>query len=194
MQPHIIKVASIGIHPMKSLFPHLAAELINRLTAQSSVEAEPTTISGGKSSLLPQDNGHFTGIYLVTWAWSIGDDLPYYNKDILNECKQNYWCRVKWSIKPENAKMLGKSNVVIASMWQSFFGCFIYWGMFNKPPKNQNIKKIKNCGFTSIEFSISVVSLYDVGNSYQGKIGVFLYFFAIKAVKWKLFFCLWVGR
>ena len=66
MQPHIIKVASIGIHPMKSLFPHLAAELINRLTAQSSVEAEPTTISGGKSSLLPQDNGHFTGIYLVT--------------------------------------------------------------------------------------------------------------------------------
>ena len=62
MQPHIIKVASIGIHPMKSLFPHLAAELINGLTAQSSAEAEPTTISGGKSSLLPQDNGHFTGI------------------------------------------------------------------------------------------------------------------------------------
>ena len=66
MQPHIIKVASIGIHPMKSLFPHLAAELINRLTAQSSVEAEPTTISGGKSSLLPQDSAHFTGIYLFT--------------------------------------------------------------------------------------------------------------------------------
>ena len=66
MQPHIIKVASIGIHPKKSLFRHLAAELINGLTTQSSVEAEPTTISGGKSSLLPQDNGHFTGIYLVT--------------------------------------------------------------------------------------------------------------------------------
>ena len=66
MQPYIIRVDSIGIHPMKSLFLHLAAELINGLTAQSSAEAEPTTISGGKSSLLLQDNGHFTGIYPVT--------------------------------------------------------------------------------------------------------------------------------
>ena len=66
MQPHIIKVASIGIHPMESLFPHLAAELINGLTAQSSAEVEPTTISGGKSSLLLQDNGHFNGICPVT--------------------------------------------------------------------------------------------------------------------------------
>ena len=158
MQPNIIKVASIGIHPKKSLFRHLAAELINGLTTQSWTEEEPTIISGGKSSLLLLDNGHFIGIYPVTWAWLARDDLPNYNKYILNECKQNYRCLVKWSTKPKNAKMLGKLNVVIASMRQSFFGCFIYWGMFNKLPKNQNIKNIKNCGFTSIEFSISVVS------------------------------------
>ena len=52
---------------MKNLFPHAeAAELIKGLTAESSAEAEPITISGGKSSLPPEDNSQFTGICPVT--------------------------------------------------------------------------------------------------------------------------------
>ena len=35
---------------MKSLLPHLAAELVKGLTAQSSAEAEPTTISAQSSA------------------------------------------------------------------------------------------------------------------------------------------------
>ena len=52
---------------MTSLFPHTeAAELIKGLIAQSSAEAEPITISGGKSSLRPEDNSQFTGICPAT--------------------------------------------------------------------------------------------------------------------------------
>ena len=47
---------------MKSLFPHLAEELIKGLTTQSSTESKPTTIYGGKSSFSPEDNSQFTGI------------------------------------------------------------------------------------------------------------------------------------
>ena len=34
----------------------------------------------------------------------------------------------------------------------SFFGCFIYWGMFKNPPKNQNIKNVKNYGLLALRF------------------------------------------
>ena len=35
---------------------------------------------------------------------------------------------------------------------QSFFGCFIYWGMFKNPPENQNIKNVKKCGLLALRF------------------------------------------
>ena len=35
---------------------------------------------------------------------------------------------------------------------QIFFGWFIYWGMFQNSPENQNIKNVKNCGLLALRF------------------------------------------
>ena len=49
--------------------------------------------------------------------------------------------------------------------------------------RTKTLRILRTVVLPELSLQISVVSLNDVGNSYQGKIGVFLYFFAIKAIK-----------